>query len=143
MKINKMFFAGLSLALTMGAIASDAKPFTCSTTLEYKINNETKTIPLNIYGERSSTNTLNGKGVIFEVGTKVFKLQLPSVMLSDSVVSLKGTITKDQTSLDFLYLENSDGSQNLSNRASVSIRTSSGRVITASKNSDIVCDIGR
>ena len=143
MNILKIATVSLCLTLAFGAQARETKPFVCETKLDYTINNKVKTIGLRILGERSKTNTLAG-GVFIEIGAKTLILNLPAIELSDDVIAIKGTSTKEQTSVELVYLGNSDGSQNVSNTASVSIRTKNGTLLTASNNDhEITCNIAK
>jgi hypothetical protein len=128
MKFLKIATTALCLSLAVGVHANESKPFACATKLDYVLNGEVKTIDLKIVGERSQTNTLAGQGVFVTAGAKTLTLNLPAVDLSDDIVYIKGTNTKEKTTVELAYLGNSDGSQNLANRASVAIRTNSGIV---------------
>jgi hypothetical protein len=124
MKFTKFFITVLSLTFSIGLFARETSPFICVTQLDYLHGGEIKTIDLVIRGNRSVTNTFSG-GVSVMAGERYFHLNLPSGSLSDSVVAIKGTNTKDQVSLDFSYMENAEGTQNLTNRASIMVRSGS------------------
>jgi hypothetical protein len=124
MKSTKFFIIVLSFILSLGVFARETGPFICVTQLDHIHGGEIKTIDLVIRGSRSVTNTFSG-GVSVIAGEKNFHLNLPSGYLSDSVVAIKGTNTKDQVSLDFSYMENAEETQNLTNRASVKVRSGS------------------
>jgi hypothetical protein len=121
MKFTKVFIAIFSLIFSIGAYTHEKKPFICVTQLDYRYGNEIKTIDLVLRGNRSETDTLTG-GVSVTAGSKKFHLNLPAVYLSNYVVTIKGTNTREQISLDFSYMENSGGTQNLTNRASILVK---------------------
>lgn len=124
MKFTKFFIAVVSFILSLSLFARESSPFICVTQLDYIHAREINTIDLVIRGSRSATNTFSG-GVSVIAAERYFHLNLPAGYLSDSVVAIKGTNTKDQVSLDFSYMENAEGTQNLTNRASVKMRSGS------------------
>jgi hypothetical protein len=122
MNLLKTLALTLILLTAFSAYSHESQPFICTTKLDYKVDDDVKTVDLTIHGRKSETGTLTG-GIFVVIGEKIVSIRLPAANLSNGYVFLKGGNTKEKTSVELTYAERSDGQQSGNNKAVVTIRT--------------------
>jgi hypothetical protein len=132
----------LLLTLSLGAFARVTKPFSCKTTLEYKVNGQFELTDLIVEGARSKTNTLVAIKLWVRLGGRQYNVKAVSHYLSNDVVVVQGGDSRG-LKLKLVFMNNSNGSQNLSNAASLTIKNKHEVFAADNGDNDIDCEISK